>query len=514
MKKSVLIILSAMAAFLVSCKEETMAPLQADFTHSASSVMVGDEVSFKDVSLGSPSRWTWTFEGAETETSVLSQPVVRWMKAGTFTVSLKVANSETESEIVKEKLITVEWHKTVTADFEFDKEMLFDNEFITFTNKSTGFPSEIKWTFTPDQGTPVTSTEDSPKLQLKPGVYAVKLEVSNPLSSDVKEVANAFTVLDQYAVMADFTAKNATTYEGGNVNFVSTSTGNVQNIEWTFEGGTPATSNEANPVVTYSAPGTYKVALKTWNEKYDDTKVKEGFVTVVPTFNSMVFLLPFDNDAKDYGPYNIQPELYQKGGLEPSYVEGHTGETAMQFPGGEKGKSYSVLLMPEKELTTVYPQGSEMTLSVWYKLGAVSANNAIFAQGHCPGFPMSQQIWGRFQTGNKFRVTAEVTTPKVSITTQPVNEHFYDGEWHHLAVTSAVNEGIQTVTIYLDGVSQGSAKGTGNVDQMTWPYCIGANLRWTNDAPAPENMFTGIMDDYILYNKALTVDQIKQLGTL
>ena len=83
------------------------------------------------------------------------------------------------------------------------------------------------------------------------------------------------------------------------------STGNVQNREWTFEGGEPATSTEASPVVRYSSVGTYKVRLRTYNEKYSDVAEKEGYIHVVPS-NGLVFLLPFDGDILDYGPYSFK----------------------------------------------------------------------------------------------------------------------------------------------------------------------------------------------------------------
>lgn len=133
--------MSFLAALMVSCKDEDAnAPLKADFEESAAEVLVGDEVTFTDISTGSPTKWNWTFDGAETETSILSQPVVRWLKTGTFTVRLSVSRKDESSELVKEKLVHVGYHTSVKADFTMDKKMAFDNQEVTFTNKSTGFP--------------------------------------------------------------------------------------------------------------------------------------------------------------------------------------------------------------------------------------------------------------------------------------------------------------------------------------------------------------------------------------
>lgn len=48
---------------------------------------------------------------------------------------------------------------------------------------------------------------------------------------------------------------------GGEVSFTDLSTPGVTSWEWTFEGGTPETSNEQNPVVTYETAGTFDVSL-------------------------------------------------------------------------------------------------------------------------------------------------------------------------------------------------------------------------------------------------------------
>ncbi len=52
---------------------------------------------------------------------------------------------------------------------------------------------------------------------------------------------------------------------GGQIRFSDLSGGFPTRWEWTFEGGTPATSTEQNPVVTYNQPGRFKVTLVTAN---------------------------------------------------------------------------------------------------------------------------------------------------------------------------------------------------------------------------------------------------------
>jgi hypothetical protein len=49
---------------------------------------------------------------------------------------------------------------------------------------------------------------------------------------------------------------------------------------WHFEGGTPATSTEQNPIVKYDRPGRYRVTLTTSNETSSHTLVKEEYIYV------------------------------------------------------------------------------------------------------------------------------------------------------------------------------------------------------------------------------------------
>ena len=519
MKRIAIILSGFLALGVLSCvKEKPQEPLQADFSCDAETVLVGEPVTFSDLSKGAPSRWDWAFEGAETETSILSGPVVRWMKAGTYSVTLKVSNATEESSVTKQSLITVSYHPSVRADFTADRPQAFNTQYVTFTNLSEGFPETVKWTFTPKEGAAVESTEYSPSLMFAPGVYTVRLEVSNPLASDVKEVEDYLTIVDEYAVMAAFESDLTTTYEGGSIRFSDLSEGNAQGWEWTFEGGEPATSTEQNPVVKYNATGQYKVRLRTYNDKYESVEEKEGYVKVVPA-SGLVFLLPFDGDILDYGPNHLKPTAYENNKnkeLHLSFVEGRDGYgSSVKFPDGSaKGGPYSVIQMPD-DLLKVHPDGSDMTVSVWVNHPTTTASYAIFAQGDCPGVASgnSCQIWWRFQTNNQLRCTAEQTTPKVGITSTVSNAGAADGTWHHIAVSFAVRtDGKRYLTVYIDGVQKGTANGT-NFDVKTLPMFIGCNLRFTSGAWAPENINVGQMDDYVYYNRALSAAEIATLAS-
>ena len=433
----------------VSCQENKETALTADFEYDKTSVLVGEEVTFTDLSEGNITRWTWTFEDGTPATSVLTQPSVCWLDAGTYTVSLTVANKDGSANVVKEKIITVAYHTSITADFEMSKERTYAGDPVKFTNLSTGFPNNVKWTFTPQTGTPIVSTEKDPELTFEPGIYSIKLEISNPITNDVKTATNALTILDANAVTADFSTFSSTIYKDGSVAFKAVTEGPVKQYQWTFEGGTPATSTEANPTVTYAAFGKYKVSLKVVNGEYNDFKEKAEYIHVIPGDN-LIFLLPFDGDFKDYGPNGLHPSVYSMGGYEISFQEGNGHSFSAKFPGGEKGKTYAVLQMPDgnsdvtKNFSGLVPPGSDMTFSFWIKRSTVSASEALLAVGECPGYKsVNNQIWGRLQTSNAFRVLAETGGGPSGTGSTETNASFQDGNWHNIG--EAIGFGEATV---------------------------------------------------------------------
>ncbi|MEZ5055977.1 MAG: PKD domain-containing protein [Saprospiraceae bacterium] len=67
---------------------------------------------------------------------------------------------------------------------------------------------------------------------------------------------------------------------GESVQFVDQSANNPSSYSWSFPGGTPATSTNPNPVVSYSTPGFYSVTLTVTNSAGSNTLTLPAFVAV------------------------------------------------------------------------------------------------------------------------------------------------------------------------------------------------------------------------------------------
>ena len=85
--------------------------------------------------------------------------------------------------------------------------------------------------------------------------------------------------------VANFSAAPTAICVGSTVTFTDTSASAPSVWNWSFPGGTPATSTEQNPTVQYNATGTYSVTLVATNFNGSDIKTIGDFITVtaIPT---------------------------------------------------------------------------------------------------------------------------------------------------------------------------------------------------------------------------------------
>lgn len=86
----------------------------ADFSASSTTICVGGSVTFTNLSVGATS-FAWTFiDGASSQTSTLTNPVISYNTPGTYSVILTASNSSTSDTEIKNNLITVIPSATIT----------------------------------------------------------------------------------------------------------------------------------------------------------------------------------------------------------------------------------------------------------------------------------------------------------------------------------------------------------------------------------------------------------------
>lgn len=120
--------------------------------------------------------------------------------------------------------------------------------------------------------------------------------------------SNACGVLELPPV-ASFSADVVAGCPGLTVQFTDNSSFGPQSWSWTFPGGVPATSTDANPVVTYSTLGDYDVTLSVTNSFGNNTAAETAYITVSDNGTEVFWVEDFEsNDLAGSGWTIINPD--------------------------------------------------------------------------------------------------------------------------------------------------------------------------------------------------------------
>ena len=224
-------------------------------------------------------------------------------QAGAFQLKLSAAvglygmplNTDNVSEDgVNAVLVTVVDGPALVANFTADATEISAGNAVNFTNTSTGYQETRLWTF--EGGNPATSTDENPRVIYETaGTYPVKLKVINPCGEDSTTINITVTEAQQgEAPVADFSYTISQQEEGFSVQFNDLSSNIPRSWNWTFENGTPATSTERNPVVTFAAEGDFLVSLVAENDYGRDSIARTINIVGINDYNvdDMVSIYP------------------------------------------------------------------------------------------------------------------------------------------------------------------------------------------------------------------------------
>jgi len=248
-----------------------VAPVAA-FSSNTNQGCAPTTIQYFDDSQNGPTSWNWVFPGGTPASSTQQNPTVTYNNAGTFSTTLTVTNSVGSNTITNPNAVTIEeepfsgWSSTET-------DLVVD-----FTDQSSGTPTSWNWSFGDNTG---SNDQNPTHTYAVDGTYVVTLTVTNNCGT------NAFTntVTVASAPVAGFTSDVQEGCAPFLVNFSDNSSENTTGWQWSFEGGNPSTSNNPNPTVQYTVPGTYDVTLIATNSNGQNTVFESSYVTVesVPT---------------------------------------------------------------------------------------------------------------------------------------------------------------------------------------------------------------------------------------
>lgn len=140
--------------------------------------------------------------------------------------------------------------------------------------------------------------------------------------------------------VAAFSASATTINEGESITFSDESTHSPTSWNWTFEGGTPATSTDQTPEVTYPTAGVYEVTLEVSNASGNDVITQSNYITVNGS-NNPDYCASAGNRVSYEWIANVSVDNFSNASSAQTYSD-FTDQTVTLT----KGQSHSISLTP------------------------------------------------------------------------------------------------------------------------------------------------------------------------
>lgn len=305
-------------------------------------------------------------------------------------------------------------------------------------------------------------------------------------------------------VYAYFESENQSITAGESIEFNDLSIGYPSSLEWTFEGGSPSTSTEQNPTVTYNESGQYNVILTASTETESSTRKEEGYVLVISgdyLSEYVVASYPFDGTAEDEGPHSIDANNINNVTFDGTDRSGNENSAAV-FSGS------NALIVPNDPAMNFGTE--DFSISVWIMTD--QTHKMMVWQESGAGGGGDNQAWLRIGDNTSDRLIRFATEDSgggniLNYGSGP-DSGVSDGTWRHVV---CVREGSNT-RLYVDGERVGEMERSSvkNISSDQ-DFKIG-----TQEGPegSYHTYFSGALDDLIIYNKALTDQEVENLNKL
>ena len=149
----------------------------------------------------------------------------------------------------------------------------------------------------------------------------------------------AYSNSPQRAALASFSASRYLISAGDSIVFFDESSYLPSALQWTFEGGTPSSSNQQNPVIRYNETGNFRVKLVAQNSLGSDTLLRDCYITVTEAtsvsdvFSDKTEFSLYPNPAGDFIFFNGKNQIPgQKIRLINAHGKCVSEELPVQFP--------------------------------------------------------------------------------------------------------------------------------------------------------------------------------------
>ena len=256
--------------------------------------------------------------------------------------------------------------------------------------------------------------------------------------------------------------------------------------------------NVEDPCVSFPAVGVYELQLSVSDSVLDACDV---LMVHVRATDDPIAHWDFENDGTGTGTNVVDRTVNDNFGTfagdpEPNWVPGWVGDWALDVADG----SYVAITVdpaPDPNLNTMY---GAVTVSAWVKVDEwmSSSWDGIVTKGD--GGAGGAGGWSLIR--NSSNDTLTFFAPDAGRVDGSVNVK--DGYWHHVV---GVHNGT-TISLYVDGLPDGSAEASGIVKPNTAEVWINGN------SEVADRFFDGEIDDVRIYNYGMDIDGVQALTAM
>ncbi|MBL3657274.1 LamG-like jellyroll fold domain-containing protein [Fulvivirga sediminis] len=293
-------------------------------------------------------------------------------------------------------------------------------------------------------------------------------------------------------VTASFLVSDSITVTNDTIQFTNNSRGVPQLLKWIFEGGSPSSSKEENPKVTYTKTDRYTVKLVAARGELSDVIIKKRYINVLQPLSGMIAHYKIDNSFRDEtGNHGL---LVNADWYYPKLVDNRFGN---RYSAVDFSKKYtSVFFEKCEEMNNL----ESLSFSCWLKI------DSLIDKYRFNRHIISSQVYNddRRLYDNGFVIGLSNTGVYMSIGHQfnSFGTTFIFNEWVHLVCTYR-NEGA-IASIYINGnlansreLSYGSLALYSTNPRVTIGYS--------------DRNFDGILDDLRIFNRAINQYEVDSL---
>lgn len=335
-----------------------------------------------------------------------------------------------------------------------------------------------------------------------------------------QELRNSIVCNPNMAPVAEFTGVPTAIFAGGLVRFEDLSTGNPNQWNWSFPGGTPASATVPNPTIRYNTPGTYPVVLQVFNANGNDVITKNSYITVVPPAGCDTLNFPPPGQLTYYTiggeplvGWNSQLQDIAKAQLFDNYQPFNyvTGGTFFFAAANKAANSNATVTFAIWDSTGPGGEPGQILDSVVVDLGIVAqiVDNGSLVQVGFDAVP----ITGEFYLGFSMQgFVAGDTLGLVSNTTgsSPAGyawEQWGDGSWHPMDSVYTFNGSPLSISLFASpSVAQTLPEATFRATDSA--VCLGETVSFVADAQLPGNSYTWVTpgaNPFVSFGDTITV---------